>query len=554
MTKYAPRFWNKETKLYQDLIPFDDNNSGTPGLVPTAEKVREISNTVDSHTNNINTLTKNVGTNTVSISTLQGNVDTNTKDIGALQTSVNTNKNNIDTLQGKVGDVSVTGLKDQVDTNTTNIGALQTSVNKNTGDISTLKTDVSNNATGINELKTSIQNITNGTTAVGLATQLTTPTVPEGQSSPSHYFLGPDGRPLSATASGTISMNLSQDLPQSFKGYSFDVFNEIQPTLNNGVIGLTSTLGKIKIPVADIDTNTKLPTSGLVQSSDDLKFTNGEGTVANLNLSSVTVNGGNTTLQDTLDNTYLKKSGDTGPLNFSGAEASALLTYTDNSNSSKDICSIYPDDNWLVLGNGTDNLHLAGNKLSLASNTPISVTQPIQQTYYRFSQKYQSNTGSDLTNDKIQVSLNSTDNEAYIPMQLQDFSGISDCLSPRSADNASTTSTLTKRGIKVQRTGYYLISGIVRFHTLPSGAEQRIGVELVRGTTDENAKSQMASFNSIGVPSTITVSSITIPPYPVKLEAGEYVGLRASLPHGASGAIGGLNTYGYTSLTFQLIG
>ena len=69
---------------------------------------------------------------------------------------------------------------------------------------------------------------------------------------------------------------------------------------------------------------------GGVQSSNDLTFAEGKGTIANLNLSSVTVNGGSTKLQDTLDGTYLKKAGDTFEGNLIGDQSNIIFTGDNN--------------------------------------------------------------------------------------------------------------------------------------------------------------------------------------------------------------------------------
>ena len=65
---------------------------------------------------------------------------------------------------------------------------------------------------------------------------------------------------------------------------------------------------------------------GGVKTGKDLAFTNGEGTVTNLNLSSVKVDGGSTTLNDT----YLKKSGDTFTGSLIGDQSNIIFTGNNN--------------------------------------------------------------------------------------------------------------------------------------------------------------------------------------------------------------------------------
>lgn len=93
-----------------------------------------------------------------------------------------------------------------------------------------------------------------------------------------------------------------------------------------------TTTGHIsKVTQTNLSLNKANGTSlGGVKTSKDLAFINGEGAVVNLNLSSVKVDGGNTTLQDTLNSTYLKKSGDTFTGSLIGNKSNIIFTGDNN--------------------------------------------------------------------------------------------------------------------------------------------------------------------------------------------------------------------------------
>lgn len=220
---------------------------------------------------------------------------------------------------------------------------------------------------------------------------------------------------------------------------------------------------------------------------------------------------------------------------FNGTK-NLLSIKSEEANEVRPVISVVPLNNMVYTNLGT-----SGAPLRLTSSTPISVNQPIKQTYYRFTQKVSSSS---------QVSLVKGD-EKLVPMELTASTGLQNCLQ-ESSGNYSSDQTLSKRGIKVLRAGYYLISGMVRFSEMPSDTVKRVTAQLRVGNFI-----QLNTVNTVGVPTTITTTSVVIPPYPVYLEANEYVGLEVLLPYGASANVGKANStndFKYTSLVFQLIG
>lgn len=225
--------------------------------------------------------------------------------------------------------------------------------------------------------------------------------------------------------------------------------------------------------------------------------------------------------------------------NFNGTK-NLLSIKSEEENETRPVISVVPLNNMVYTNLGT-----SGAPLRLTSSTPISTNQPIAQTYYRFTQKYA---------EKNQISL-VTGDEKLVPMTLTAYHGLKDCLT-ESAGDYTSTQTLSNRGIKVNKAGYYMISGMVRFSEMPSNTVKRVSARLKIGTNSSN-NNQLNTTNTVAVPTTITTASVVIPPYPVYIDANQYVGLEVILPYGASANVGKAKDeteFKYTSLVFQLIG
>ena len=344
-----------------------------------------------------------------------------------------------------------------------------------------------------------------------------------------------------------------------------------------------TTTGHIsKVTQTNLSLNKANGTSlGGVKTSKDLAFTNGEGAVVNLNLSSVKVDGGNTTLQDTLNSTYLKKSGDTFTGSLIGNKSNIIFTGDNNGllwrlggvdydllktdTVSKGYIytlgstafdthikgtslylqpssgylhingaqgkNILQDAGGITLGNDQSSLYL------LSSDKGIHTNYPVQMHAVRYHLHEGLGSGSSYTDgvpitDKIQKRKG-----ACLPLELfsatSSFMGATDGNSKLfdrvyywgdGSDSNTTGYDLAENALIAKYSASLLISGTIYANQLEAGSS--IGGQIVYSTDGGKTFNKIAGSMETRLPSAATTGHVVIPPVIVKVTKGSRIGLR----------------------------
>ena len=320
---------------------------------------------------------------------------------------------------------------------------------------------------------------------------------------------------------------------------------------------------------------------GGVKTSKDLAFTNGEGAVVNLNLSSVKVDGGNTTLQDTLNSTYLKKSGDTFTGSLIGNKSNIIFTGDNNGllwrlggvdydllktdTVSKGYIytlgstafdthikgtSLYlqPSSGYLHINGAqgknilqnADGITLGNDQSSLyllSSDKGIHTNYPVQMHAVRYHLHEGLGSGGSHTNGVPITDKTQNRQGACLPLQLfsatSSFMGATDGNSKLfdrvyywgdGSDSNSTGYDLAENALIAKYNASLLISGTIYANQLEAGSS--IGGQIVYSTDGGETFSIVAGRMETRLPSAATTGHVIIPPVIVKVTKGSRIGLR----------------------------